>query len=136
MLESSPIGLGAMGEIVIIYMEEFQLRAMESSPYPLDQWYWYVDDSELKYKEEESEEILEHLNNIKLGVIVFTKEDKKDDVLPVLDLKQRVDRKTKQVECMVHYKKTHTNINVKERSNLYKERNNQGICRQSASVMQ
>ena len=33
------------------------------------------------------------------------------------DLKQRVDRKTKQVECMVHYKKTHTNINVKERSN-------------------
>ncbi len=116
-LESSPIGLGATGEIAIIYMEEFELRAMESSPYPLDQWYWYVDDSELKCKEEESEEILEHLNNIKPGVIVFTKEDQKDDVLPVLDLKQRVDRKTKQVECMVHYKKTHTNINVKERSN-------------------
>ena len=59
-LESGPIGLGATGEIAIIYMEEFQLRAMESSPYPLDQWYWYVDDSELKCKEEESEEILEH----------------------------------------------------------------------------
>ncbi len=119
-------------------MEEFQLRAIETSPYPLDQWYWYVDDSELKCKEEESEGILKHLNNIKPGVIVFTKEDKKDDVLPVLDLKQRVDRKTKQVECMVHYKKTHTNINVKERSNhppLYEERNHQGICRQSASIM-
>ncbi len=84
-LESGPIGLGATGEIAIIYMEEFQLRAMESSPYPLDQWYWYVDDSELKCKEEESEEILEHLNNIKPGVIVFTKEDQKDDVLSVLD---------------------------------------------------
>ena len=34
-----------------------------------------------------------------------------------MDLKQRVDRKTKQVEYMVHYKKTHTNINVKEKSN-------------------
>jgi hypothetical protein len=89
-------------------------RAMKTSPYPLDQWYWYVDDSELKCKEGQSEEVLEHLNNIKPGVIVFTKED---DILPVLDLKQRVDRKTKQVECMVHYKKTHTNINVKERSN-------------------
>ena len=103
--------------VFLVYKEEFQLRAIETSPYPLDQWYWYVDDSELKCKEEESEEILEHLNNTKPGVIVFTKEDQKDDVLPVLDLKQRVDRKTKQVECMVHYKKTHTNINVKERSN-------------------
>ena len=32
-------------------------------------------------------------------------------------MKQRFDRKTEQVECMVHYKKTHTNINVKEKSN-------------------
>ena len=111
-LGSGPIGLGATGEIAMIYMEEFQLRAMETSPYPLNQWYWYVDDSELKCKEGQSEEILEHLNNINI-----TKEDQEDDVLHVLDLKQRVDRKTKQVECMVHYKRTHTNVNVKERSN-------------------
>ena len=39
------------------------------------------------------------------------------DVLPVLDLKQTVDRKTKRIMCSVHYKKTHTNINVKKRSN-------------------
>ena len=116
-LGSGLIGLGATGEIAMIYLEEFQLRAMETSPYPLDHGFCYVDDSELKCKEGQSEEILEHLNNIKPGVIVFTKEDQEDDVLPVLDLKQRVDRKTKQVECMVHYKKTHTNINVKERSN-------------------
>ena len=35
----------------------------------------------------------------------------------MLDLKQKGDRKAKQVECMVHYKKTHTIINVKEWSN-------------------
>ena len=51
------------------------------------------------------------------GVIVFTKEEQEADVIPVLDLKQKVDRKTEEVECMVHYKTTHTNINVKERSN-------------------
>jgi hypothetical protein len=50
-LESDPIGLGTTEEIAMIYMEEVQLRAMETSPYPLDQWYWYVDDSELKCKE-------------------------------------------------------------------------------------
>ena len=114
-LDSGPIGLGTTGEIAKIYMEDFQIRAMNTSPCPLDQWYWYVDDSELKCKKEDSEKILEHLNGMETGVIQFTKEEQKDDVLPVLDLKQRVDRKTKQVECMVHYKKTHTNINVKEK---------------------
>ena len=116
-LESGPIGLGATGEIAKIYMEEFQLRAMKTTPCALNEWYWYVDDSELKCKEEQSEVVLKHLNSIKPDVIVFTKEDQENDVLPVLDLKQKVKRKTKQVEYMVHYKKTHSNINVKERSN-------------------
>ncbi len=98
-------------------MEEFKIRAMETSPYPLSQWYWYVDDSEMKCQKDQPDEILKHLNSIKPDVIVFTKEDQEADVLPVLDLKQKVDRKTKQIECMVHYKKTHTNINVKEKSN-------------------
>ena len=47
---------------------------------------------------------------------MFTKEDQEDDVLPVLDLKQKVNRETKQVECTVRYKKTHANINIKEKS--------------------
>ena len=113
MLDSGPIGLGTIDEIAKIYMEDFQIRAMNTSPCPLDQLYWYVVDSELKCKKEDSEKILEHLNGMEKGVIQFTKEEQKDDILPVLDLKQRVDRKTKQVEFMVHYKKTHTNINEK-----------------------
>ena len=117
MLDSVPIGLGTTGEIAKIYMEDFQIRAMSTSPCPLDQWYWYVDDSELKCKKEDSEKILEHLNGMEKGVIQFTKEEQKEDILPVLDLKRKVDRKTKQVECMVHYKKTHTNIIVNEKSN-------------------
>jgi hypothetical protein len=33
-LESGPIGLGVTGEVAIIYMEEFQIRAMQTSPIP------------------------------------------------------------------------------------------------------
>ena len=106
-LDSGPIGLGATGE----------LRAMETSPYPQNEWFWYVDDSETKCKEGEAHEILDHFNTIEPGVIVFTKEDQEGDVLLVLELKQTVNRKTKKIECSVYYKKTHTNINVKERSN-------------------
>ena len=57
------IGLGAAGEIAITYMEHFHLRAMETSPYPLNEWFWYVDDNETRCKEGETQEILDHLNH-------------------------------------------------------------------------
>ena len=112
-LGSGPTGLGTTGEVAIICMEKFQIQAIKISPYPLEHWYWYVDDSELKC----CTEVLEHLNAIEKGVIVFTKEEQHEGSLPVLDLKQNVNRETGEVECTVHYKKTHTNINVKEKSN-------------------
>lgn len=39
----------AIGGIVIIYIEEFQIRAMETSQYSLHQWCWYVDDNEMSW---------------------------------------------------------------------------------------
>ena len=54
-LESDTIGLGATAEVPVIYMEEFQIRAMEIITNPLDQWFWYVDDSELKSKKDQSD---------------------------------------------------------------------------------
>ena len=40
-----------------------------------------------------------------------------NDEISILDLKQKIDRKTKSIEFSVNYKKTHTNINVDARSN-------------------
>ena len=117
-LNSGPIGLGATGEIAIIYMEEFQLHCLNTLPYScLKQWQWYVDDSELKTTRDEAHKILNDINDIEPGVIVFTIEEQQNDVLPVLDLKQTIDRKTKSVNFGVHYKETHTNLNINARSN-------------------
>ncbi len=44
-------------------------------------------------------------------------EQNDEGVLPVLDLKQEVDRKSKMIKFGVYYKPTHTNINVKAASN-------------------
>ena len=96
-LRSGPIGLGTTGEVAVIYMEEFQIQAIKTSPYPLEHWYWYVDDSELKCRTEDSERILEHLNSIEEGVIVFTKEEQHEGSLPVLDLTQNANRETGKV---------------------------------------
>ena len=76
-----------------------------------------MDDSETKCKEGESQKILDYLSTMETGIIVFTKEDQEGDIPPVLDLKQKEDRKTKRIGCTVHCKKTHTNINMKQRSN-------------------
>ena len=62
-LDCGPIGLSVVGEVAIIYMEEFQMK-VKTEDYPeLQQWPWYVDDSVLKCKRNRAEVILQHLNN-------------------------------------------------------------------------
>ena len=54
-LDCGPIGLNVVGEVAIIYMEDFQMRS-HSDEYPeLNQWPWYVDDSVLKCKKERTD---------------------------------------------------------------------------------
>ena len=116
-LDCGPIGLSVVGEVAIIYMEDFQMRA-KSTEYPeLSAWPWYVDDSVLKCQRQRSDPILNHLNSIEPGVIRFTKEEEADNKLPSLDLEMNVNRKKKKVEFNVYYKKTNTNITIKKRSN-------------------
>ena len=76
-------------------MEEFLLKAMQISLQTLNEWNWYVDDSEIKCIKEDAQQILDHLTNIEPGVTVFTKEDP-DDVLPVLDLETESKQENKE----------------------------------------
>ena len=100
-LDCGPIRLSVVGEVAIIYMEDFQMRA-KSTEYPeLSTWPWYVDDSVLKCLRRKSEPILNHLNSIEPGVIRFTKEEEIDNKLPSLDLQMNVNRKMKKVEFNV-----------------------------------
>ena len=72
------------------------------------------------------------------GVIDFTKEEQPDDMISVLDLKQKVRKtKTEQIEGTVHYKKTHMNINVKAKSSHppYMKKGIIRVCRWSSSIV-
>ena len=116
-LECGPIGLSVVGEVAIIYMEDFQMRC-KTNEYPeLNKWPWYVDDSVLKCKKNRATTILDHLNSIEPDHIKFTKEEEEDNKLAVLDLELNVNRKRKKIEFNVHYKKTNTNITIKKHSN-------------------
>ena len=116
-LDCGPIGLSVVGEVAIIYMEDFQMRC-KSNEYPeLNEWPWYVDDSVLKCKKNRATAILDHLNSIEPDDIKFTKEEEENNQLAVLDLELNVNRKKKKIEFNVHYKKTNTNITIKKHSN-------------------
>ena len=127
-LDCGPIGLGVVGEVAIIYMEDFQMRAKTSEHPELNEWPWYVDDSVLKCKKNKAKPILDHLNSIEPDHIKFTMEEEDNNTLPVLDLELNVNRKTKKIEFSVHYKKTHTNITIKKKSN-HKESTKKGIIK-------
>ena len=116
-LDCGPIGLSVVGEVAIIYMEDFQLRAKHEEFPEINEWPWYVDDSVLKCEMGRPKRILDHLNSIEPGVIVFTKEEEENNKLAALDLGLNVNRKTKKVEFNIHYKKTNTNITIKKKSN-------------------
>ena len=87
-------------------MEDFQLRAKHEQFPELNEWPWYVDDSVLKAIREKTKRILNHLNSIEPGVIIFTMEEEEDNKLAVLDLGFNVNRKLKKIEFEVHCKKT------------------------------
>ena len=61
-------------------------------------------------------------------MIRFTKEEEKDNKLPVLDLELNINRKTKKIEFNIHYKKTNTFITIKKKSN-HRESTKYGIIK-------
>ena len=117
MLDCGPIGLSVVGEVTIIYMEDFQMRAKTDKHPELNNWLRYVDDSVLKCRRPKSQMILNHLNNIEPEHIKFTMVEEKDNKLAALDLELNVNRKKKKVEFNVYYKETNTNITIKKKSN-------------------
>ena len=128
MLDCGPIGLSVVGEVAIIYMEDFQMRSKSNSFPELDEWPWYVDDSVLKCRQTRSNQILEYLNSIEPEIIVFTKEEEKEGKLASLDLEMIVNRIQKKIEFNVHYKKTNTNITIKKKSN-HRESTKRGVIK-------
>ena len=127
-LDCGPIGLSVVGEVAIIYMEEFQMKSKSPEFPELNSWPWYVDDSVLKCIREKGVQILNHLNSIEPGIIIFTKEEEVENKLASLDLQMNVNRKKKKIAFNVHYKKTNTNITIKKNSN-HKESIKKGVIK-------
>ena len=126
-LDCRPI-VRVVGEVAIIYMEDFQIRARSAEFPELNAWPWYVDDSVLKCKKDKATKILDHIHGIEPDCIKFTKEEEENDKLSVLNLELNVNREKEKVEFNVHYKKTNTNIMIKK-NQITQNKSNKGLSK-------
>ena len=70
--------------IANIFMEEFEVKALNSFPHPPSLWFRFVDDTFVINKEGHSQDLLQHINS-QDPHIQFTVEPTQQNSLPFLD---------------------------------------------------
>ena len=94
------------------YMENFETRAISTSPHPPLMWKRFVDDTCLIIKGGHRQEFLEHINSIDPH-IQFSSEDSKDDgSMPFLDM-LITPTEDGRLNTTVYRKATHTDMYLK-----------------------
>ena len=91
-----------------LYMESFEVRALQSSPNPPSVWKRFVDDTFINMKKAHKEEFLTHLNSVDNNIQFTTEEPRPDGPLPFLDILITPD-KDDRLDTTVYRKPTHTN---------------------------
>ena len=107
-VEGAVMGSPISSIVANLYMESFEVRALQSSPNPPSVWQRFVDDTFVIMKKAHKEEFLTHLNSVDSN-IQFTSEEPRrpDGSLPFLDILITPD-KDGRLDTTVYRKPTHT----------------------------
>ena len=90
-----------------LYMEEFEARAIQSSPNPPLLWRRFVDDTFVVMKKCHREEFLQHLNSVDKNIQFTSEEPGPEGALPFLDILIKPDQEGR-LHTTVFRKPTHT----------------------------
>ena len=104
-VEGAAMGSPISPIVANLYMDNFEMRALQSSPNPPSVWKRFVDDTFVIMKEARKEEFLTHINQWTV-TIQFTEEPGPDGSLPFLDILITPD-KDDRLETTVYRKPTH-----------------------------
>ena len=111
-LEGAAMGSPISPIVANLYMENFETRAISTSPQPPLMWKRFVDDTCVIIKEAHKQEFLEHINSIDPH-IQFTSEDSKDNgSMPFLDM-LITPTEDGRLNTTVYRKPTHTDMYLK-----------------------
>ena len=108
-VEEAAMGPPISSIVANLYMENFEVRVINTSPHPPLMWKRFVDDTFVVIKAAHKQEFLEHINSIDPH-IQFTSEDSKPDgSMPFLDM-MITPREDDRLSTTVYRKPTHTNL--------------------------
>ena len=95
-----------------LYMENFETRAISTSPHPPLMWKRFVDDTCVIIKEAHKQEFLEHINSIDPHIQFISEDSKDDGSMPFLDM-LITPTEDGRLNTTVYRKPTHTDMYLK-----------------------
>ena len=108
-VEGAAMGSPISPIVANLYMENFEVRAINTSPHPPLMWKRFVDDTFVVIKAAHKQEFLDHINSIDHH-IQFTSEDSKPDgSMPFLDM-MITPKEDGRLSTTVYRKPTHTDL--------------------------
>ena len=106
-VEGAAMGSPISPIVANLYMEEFEARAIQSSPNPPLLWRRFVDDTFVIMKKCHREEFLQHLNSVDKNIQFTAEEPGPEGALPFLDILIKPDQEGR-LHTTVYRKPTHT----------------------------
>ena len=106
-VEGAAMGSPISPIVANLYMEDFETRAIQSSPNPPLLWRRFVDDTFVIMKKCHREEFLQHLNSVDKNIQFTAEEPGPEGALPFLDILIKPDQEGR-LHTTVYRKPTHT----------------------------
>ena len=99
-----------------VYMEDFEIKAISSSPQPPYLWKRFVDDTFTTIKSSQKTSFLEHLSTIDQNIQFTREESRQDGSMPFLDI-LITPKEDGSLSTTVYRKPTHTDLYLQWNSN-------------------
>ena len=97
-----------------LYMENYETRAISTSPHPPLMWKRFVDDTCVIIKEAHKQEFLEHINSIDPHIQFTSENSKADGSMPYLEMLITITpTENGRLNTIVYRKATHTDMYLK-----------------------
>ena len=107
-LEGAAMGSPLSPIIANLYMEEFEIKALNTAPNPPTLWKRFVDDTFVVIKKCHQEEFFHHINTIEDSIQFTAETTQADGTLPFLDVLV-IPQADGSISTAVYRKPTHTN---------------------------
>ena len=114
--EGPAVGSPISPVVANLYMEEFEIKPISSSPQPSYLWRRFVDDTFTLIKSSEKTRFLEHLNTIDPNIQFTNEECRIDGSMPFLDI-LIIPKEDGSLSTTVYRKPTHTDLYLQWDSN-------------------